>query len=238
MTTTWTPILQAIVGSTAYGLNHPGSDVDRIAIAAAPTAEFHGLHPPVGKAASRVTTSPDMATHEVGKFAALALGCNPTLLETLWLDDDLYEIRTPIADQLIEYRSQFLHQTGVRNAFLGYATQQFRKLQTRGDGTFSSDVRTRSAKHARHLWRLVRQGLQLWQTGDMTVRLTPEQADECRQWAENVVTNPESAADLIAHAETTMDRTTPALFARPDEAWVERWLRDVRLAHLRRQDGE
>ncbi|CRK59055.1 hypothetical protein [Alloactinosynnema sp. L-07] len=229
---TWTPILQAVVGSTAYGLATPDSDIDRIAIAAAPTADFHGLHPPIGKAASRVTTAPDMATHEVGKFAALALGCNPTLLETLWLDEHLYEIRTVVADQLIAERGRFLHQHGVRNAFLGYATQQLRRLQNRGDGTFSSNLRTRSHKHARHLWRLVRQGLELWQTGTMTVRLDDEQRHECFTWAENAVANPESAQDLITLAEIAMDRTRPAIPERPDEPWVEQWLRDVRLIRL------
>src|SRR5690606_31256568 len=91
-----TLLLSGIVGSVAYGLAGPDSDVDRLGVYAAPTTAFHGLHPPVGKAASKATTSPDCTLHEAGKFAALLLGGNPTITELLWLPDDLYEVRTPL----------------------------------------------------------------------------------------------------------------------------------------------
>ncbi|WP_187171929.1 DNA polymerase beta superfamily protein, partial [Enterococcus faecium] len=57
-------LLEGIVGSTAYGLAGPDSDEDRLGIYAAPTEEFHGLNPPVGKRESVVTKAPDASYHE------------------------------------------------------------------------------------------------------------------------------------------------------------------------------
>ncbi len=94
-------ILRGIVGSTAYGLAHEGSDIDRLGMFVAPTVQFHGLHPPIGKAASRVQTSPsDYTEHEAGKYVSLLLGANPTVTELLWLPDDLYEVRLPEAEAI------------------------------------------------------------------------------------------------------------------------------------------
>jgi hypothetical protein len=163
-----TVLLAGIVGSTAYGLAGPESDVDRIGVFAAPTLSLLGLD---ALASSRVTVHPDVAMHEVGKAARLLSSANPTVTELLWLPAELYEQRTPLGDELVEIRVAFLSSARVRDAYLGYASQQFRKLLGRSDGTSSSDVHHRTAKHARHLKRLVDQGFALYATGSLTVRL-------------------------------------------------------------------
>lgn len=119
-------LLSGIVGSTAYGLAHEGSDIDRLGVFAAPTVSLHGLHRPKE---SHVTKDPDVTLHEAAKWCRLALGGNPTASELVWLPDELYEVRTPLGDELIGIRSAFLSAERVRNAYLGYATQQFRRLQ-------------------------------------------------------------------------------------------------------------
>jgi len=75
-------LLAGVVGSTAYGLDGPDSDVDRLGVFAAPTIAFHGLTRP---RESDVTTAPDQTLHEAGKFCRLALGGNPTVGELMWL---------------------------------------------------------------------------------------------------------------------------------------------------------
>lgn len=115
-------LLSGIVGSTAYGLAGPDSDVDRLGLYAAPTAHFHGLRPPTGRAASVVTTSPDATFHEALKYVTLALTVNPTVTELLWLPDHLYETRTALGDELIGIRGCLLSAKRVRDAYLGYAT--------------------------------------------------------------------------------------------------------------------
>lgn len=124
-------LLQGIVGSTAYGLAGPDSDVDRLGMFAAPTEAFHGLRMPEESHVD-TGTGPDITLHEAGKYARLALGSNPTVMELMWLDS--YETRTELGADLIGIRSAFLCAKRVRDAYLGYATQQFRKLEAREAG--------------------------------------------------------------------------------------------------------
>ena len=146
MTTETTIILSGIVGSKAYGLDNEDSDTDRLGIFVAPTVEFHGLYPPTP---THVWTEPDDLTlHEVGKFVRLALKCNPTIMELMWLPDGLYDTVHPEGLALVAIRKKFLSARYVKDAYLGYATQQFKKLVDRGDGSFSADTRKRTEKHA------------------------------------------------------------------------------------------
>lgn len=223
-------LLAGINGSTAYGLATEDSDVDRIGVFAAPTSAFHGLHLPVGKGATWVSTKPDATYHEAGKLAALLLRCNPTITELLYLED--YETVTPEGRALIEIRRSFLSATATRNAYLGYATQQMHRLETRGDGSFSADTRKRAAKHARHLWRLTHQCAQLWAHGVLTVRLDDEAATVCRGFGEKVAAGDINAMRRALNStEHLLDATPSALPGRPDESAAEAWLQDVRRAY-------
>jgi predicted nucleotidyltransferase len=228
VTTPTNVLLSGIVGSTAYGLATAGSDVDRLGVYAAHTVAFHGLHKP---AESHVTTKPDVTFHEAAKACRLMLGGNPTVTEILHLPDDLYEVRGELGDELIGIRSAFLSAKRVRDAYLGYATQQFRRLEARGDGSFSADTRNRTAKHARHLMRLCHQGLQLHRTGKLEIRLAePERFhDFGRRVADGDI---ECARRLMAGYEEAFDEDRTVLPDRPDESAVERWLLRVRMEYL------
>ncbi|MET8006158.1 nucleotidyltransferase domain-containing protein [Nonomuraea glycinis] len=221
-------LLAGIVGSTAYGLAGPDSDVDRLGIFAAPTLDLAGLHRPQE---SIVTTGPDRTLHEAGKWCALALKGNPTVMELLWLPSDLYETRTPLGDQLIGIRDAFLSAPRVRDAYFGYATQQFHRLDRRGDGSFSADTRRRTAKHARHLARLLKQGRELYETGHLPIRL--EHPEVIRDFGERVAAGDTYLArDLLAATEKAFDAAATPLPDEPARATVEEWLRQVRIIHL------
>jgi uncharacterized protein len=220
-----TVLLSGIVGSTAYGLADTGSDVDRLGMFAAPTRALLGLTAP---AQSRVTTKPDATFHEAGKAARLVLAGNPTTTELLWLPEDLYESRTPLGDEAIALRTSFLSAKRTRDAYLGYATQQFKKLLTRGDGASCGHARNRTAKHARHLMRLVDQGFELYTTGNVVIRL----ADPERYLAfgEQVAADPQAAVPFMAEAEARFASARTALPETPDTAAVEAWVLRVRRA--------
>jgi uncharacterized protein len=178
-------LLKGVVGSTAYGLAHEGSDIDKIGIFAENTRDLFLLTPPKDTV---TTTDPDLTMHEAAKAVKLLLNCNPTLNEILWLPE--YEECTYLGQQLVNIRQCFLSDDRVRNAYLGYATQQFRRFVSKGK--FNSDISPqRASKHARHLYRLVLQGHELLTTGKLTVRL--ENPDECREFGEYAVANPEFA---------------------------------------------
>ncbi|MFI8215150.1 DNA polymerase beta superfamily protein [Streptomyces sp. NPDC085932] len=219
-------LLCGIVGSTAYGLAREGSDIDRLGLFAAPTARLHGLHRPKE---SHVSTAPDRTLHEAAKWCRLALGGNPTAMELVWLPDELYEVRTPLGDELIGIRTAFLSARRVRDAYLGYATQQFRRLESRGDGSFSADTRKRTAKHARHLKRLCTQGLELYTAGRLTLRV--EDPEEYHAFGERVAADPSAARPLLQRYEEAFSAGPTVLPDEPDEAPVEAWLLRVR-AHF------
>ncbi|MFG1811653.1 DNA polymerase beta superfamily protein [Streptomyces sp. NPDC049040] len=219
-------LLSGIVGSTAYGLAHEGSDIDRLGVFAADTGDLHGLHAPKE---SHVTTHPDRTLHEAGKWCRLALGGNPTVMELVWLPDELYEVRTPLGDELIGIRSSLLSAKRVRDAYLGYATQQFKRLYDRGDGSFSADTRKRTAKHARHLRRLCHQGFDLYATGRLAIRVDDPEA--YHRFGEEVAADAMAALPMLTRFEALFEQTRSALPEQPDEAPAEAWLRRVR-AHF------
>ncbi len=219
-------LLSGIVGSRAYGLATEDSDTDRLGMFAYPTEKILGLHP---GDQSVVQTNPDVTFHEAGKFISLALKCNPTITELLWLPEELYETRTPLGEKLISIRQCLLSAPLVRNAYLGYATQQFRRLENRserGDYSFSSDTKKRTAKHARHLLRLLVQGMDLYLDGEFSVRLNyPEMY---HRFGEKVAEGDiEIAKREIEGAERWMNDGS-ALPDKPDYARAEQWLLEVR----------
>lgn len=157
-------ILQGITGSTAYGLATEHSDIDRHGIFLAPNATLLGI---LTLRETVVTHDPDSAYHELGKYVRLAAKANPTVLELMFLDS--YEVLHPAAQILIDNRDMFLSKT-IFKSYGGYALSQAKRLDRRGD-SFSADTRKRTAKHARHLLRLIDQGTQLLTTGTLDVKV-------------------------------------------------------------------
>jgi predicted nucleotidyltransferase len=212
-------LLSGIVGSTAYGLAGPDSDVDRLGMFALPTIELVGLGAP---RLSRVSKNPDAAWHEAGKAASLFLAGNPTAMELLWLPADLYEARTPLGDEAIALRTAFLSAKRAKDAYMGYATQQFRKLLQRDP----DDLPARIAKHARHLMRLVEQGYELYTTGSVRIRL--EHPQRLLDFGAAVAEDPRRAVPFMADAEDRFSRARTVLPEQPDYAAAQDWLLRVR----------
>lgn len=221
-------VLEGVVGSRAYGLATELSDEDRLGVFVAPSAEFFGLDD-VEQTAKNPWT--DEVLHELGKMCRLLLKVNPTVTEVLWLDRDSYVELTEIGAELIGMRRAFLSAPYCRNAYLGYAASQFAKLKDRGDGSFSADLRNRTAKHARHLARLLVSGYGLWSTGRLQVRLDDP------QWfvhfGERVAAGDlQAAEDLLGNYETMFNETPTVLPEQPDRELIDAWLKDVRQRSL------
>lgn len=225
-----TILLEGIVGSTAYGLATPDSDIDTLGMFAYDTRAFWGLSVPKATRSNPQGSKPDWTMHEAGKYCSLALSCNPTCLELFWLPR--YTVTTLIGWALVEARKAFLHERGVRNAYLGYASQQFNRIRSRGDNSFSSDTRNRTAKHARHLWRLACQGTQLHLTGDMRLRLSAEEITECREFGYRVAGARLDVAERhLAWAESEFNKPG-VLPEQPDQERIEDWLYRLRESML------
>jgi uncharacterized protein len=102
-------ILEAIIGSHAYGLATEESDVDRRGVFVAPTEAFWRLEKPP---TSVEGPSPEQLSWEVEHFCKLGLKSNPTVLETLV--SPLVEIITPMGEELRALLPAFLSRYAVR----------------------------------------------------------------------------------------------------------------------------
>jgi hypothetical protein len=222
-----TVVLQGVLGSHAYGLARPDSDEDRKGVFVADALDLLGLHPPKETV---VHTDPDYEFHELGKFCRLALNCNPTVLEQLWLGDEgRYEVLGMEGASLLNARSAFLSRRRVKSAFGGYAMAQIQRLQRRGDGTFSSDTKNRREKHARHCFRLLAQGTQLLATG--TMRLKVE--DPERLFAIGRMDDEDMTKEFDAANETFLGAAEDSCLPEaPDEGLVDELICEIRRLHI------
>lgn len=220
-------ILRGIVGSTAYGLATPESDIDYMGVYMEPQNTFLGLRLVQEKdlTVHKTGEEQDVTYHEVAKFCRLALKSNPSILELLWLPE--YDVMTPQGEWIIDSRHWFASAKLVKDAYLGYATQQFKLLERRGD--FGSDMQKRTEKHARHLYRLLIQGFGLYRTGELEVRLTQEEVLQVRSFGQAVAEgNLDLAAKVMAEYEELFMTRKPHVRDEPLTDAVENMLVNMR----------
>jgi hypothetical protein len=225
-------VLLGVVGSTAYGLATETSDEDLLGVYLADAHRVCGLKGPAALTESRVTRAPDVTLHELYKFATLALKCNPTVSELLWLD--AYKVATDEGRALIGIRDAFLSTPCVRSAYGGYAMQQSRKLLARHNAAEGSaaNLPARTAKHARHCLRLLRQARGLLATGHLAIDMSG-QRDELFAAGELAVRDPQAFGDLFTDEMAKLDSVESVLPDRPDADRVEALVIELRLASLR-----
>ena len=150
-------------------------------------------------------------------------------MELVWLPDELYEVRTPLGDELIGIRRRSCPPSGSGTPISG--TPPSSSGNWRAAATARSPrTRRRTAKHARHLTRLCHQGLELYTTGRLAIRLEDPRGYHAS--ATRSPADPASARSLLADYEAAFAETRSVLPDRPDERPAEAWLRRVRAAFL------
>lgn len=220
--------IESVMGSTAYGLARAHSDIDLLGVFVAPTRNFFRLNSSVRESYHEVGPEEDFTYHEIGKFMSLALKCNPSVLELLYVDRDDYTKLWAWGAELVVIRFGFLSESYVRNAYGGYAEAQFRKFVQRqidGKEGFSSDVKHRTAKHARHCVRLLRQGAQLLETGTMSIKV-----DNPQFYFDMDDMTPAQLVDVYNNEKAKFDDASNCLPQRPNFSMANGLLEDVRQA--------
>jgi len=152
-------IFRCIAGSTAYGLNHEGSDVDRRGFYLPPAQLHWGL----AGVPEQLETPCEECYWEIEKFIRLGLKANPNILECLY--SPLVETCSPLAAELIGMREIFLSRH-IHRTYNSYVLSQFRKLE--------QDLRNQHGvrwKHVMHLIRLLLSGITVLRDGFVPLRV-------------------------------------------------------------------
>jgi uncharacterized protein len=215
-------VLSGYRGSIAHGTYVPATDdtgiddKDVMAFCVPPLdhyyglAEFHsrGTHEIVSE---RDKTLWDIVVYEIRKALRLLKGGNPNVLSMLWLPDNLYLKRTSAGQLLIDRREVFVGRH-VYRSFTGYAVAQLRKMEAGQYKGWMGDKRKAlverfgyDTKNASHLIRLLRQGIEFLNDGELYV-----------------VRHDASELVAIKRGEWTLERVkteAERLFARADEAY-------------------
>lgn len=222
-------ILEGVTGSTAYGLATENSDVDIKGVYLLPTSKVLSLNFNPAKT-TKDNTDPDWVYHEIGKFMKLVIGGNPTVSELLWLED--YTVLSPIGKRLVDNRKAFLSTKAVMNAYRGYAMGQAQSLnrrQAEGKVGYDSALKNRFAKHTRHCFRLLLQARQLLETGELTVRVTPEQREWLFKMGEQ---SPETVVDTFITEDKKMEDIISVLPNEPDWSTIGKLLFEIRKENM------
>lgn len=164
-------ILSGTVGSTAFNMARPGSDIDTLSVYLEPTLDVLGLDTIrlVGQDATVTTKAPDVCSHELLKFVTLCLGGDPTTNTLLWLQRDV--VGTVAGRRLMAAREDFLSARLV-DRHVGFITGQIKSM-LHADGTETE----RKPKAARHTVRLLVHLRGLVRSGILMPHLTPSQVD-------------------------------------------------------------
>jgi predicted nucleotidyltransferase len=218
-------LLQGVVGSRAYGLHTDASEEDYLGVFLAPTIEVLGMRAHTITTQTLTSTHPDSTVHELGKFVSLALRCNPTILELLFLPE--YSVRTPSGLALVDARSAFLSEPAVRAAYGGFATAQARKISFK-------EASSRTKKYARHCARLLLQGSELLTAGRITMDVSAHR-EQLFALGELAVMNPLKFKQHFEGALATFEQLPSSLPEEPDHARIEELVRSIRLGALIRR---
>lgn len=230
------PIFLTYAGSISHGTvdpTNPHTDIDIKGVFVAPLNHYLGFN---AKNPGKLPTfrgqldNIDSELHEVRKFCQLALDCNPTVLEMLYVDPALY-IHKPAwpFSSLVEQRHRFLSIKAFYT-FLGYAHDQYRKMEAEVTNRDMGEKRKRlvqlfgyDTKNAAHLLRLLWMGKELLTEGAMTVK-RPE-AEFLKQIRNGLLTLDQVkklAEEQFKEFEPLKEKTS--LPEHPDREWIEHML--------------
>lgn len=128
----------------------------------------HWVHPPDENGL-------DVALYSLRKFMGLLLKGNPNVLGFLWLRPEFYVHRTSALELLIGNREAFSSMKAYPS-FIGYAHSQLEKMEANVFNGYMGDKRKKivekfgyDTKNAAHLIRLLRMGIEFFQTGKVNV---------------------------------------------------------------------
>jgi len=156
-------IFECVAGSQAYGLATPTSDQDFRGFCIPPIEYFYGPVKFEQKDGSWEDGA-DRAIWNITKGVEMMLNGNPNCCELLFMPEDCVVKTSTWWQRIQDLRSSFLSQR-IKSSYLGYALSQQKRMAPVAPGD------SIKPKYASHLLRLLWQGIELLETGSLTVKL-------------------------------------------------------------------
>ncbi len=238
-------ILRCQVGSGLHGTSIEGTDDrDEMGICIEPPAHVIGLQrfeqwvyrtawerTGTGlRSPNQPTSGPgdlDLTVYSLRKWMRLALRGNPTVLLPLFAPEHELVTVTPLGRELRDLAPAIISRAAAKS-FLGYATaQRERLLGLRGQKGVNRPINAAGydGKFAMHMLRLGFQGIELLETGRITLPIPEPDLTFLRQ----VRTGEAALPDVLATAEenerrlSELGETSPRP-AEPDHETIDAWL--------------
>lgn len=184
-------------GSRAYGTHDEDSDYDITCVFAAPQSYYLGLN--LDKVPDSVelkgvefklddkSCSADIRYYELNHFIRLALKCNLSVLEGLWVDDSQIIFQGSIMPSFRAARGLFISTEKIYKAYTGYAYDQMKKMSSPNASTGRMGAKRKAlvekfgydTKNACHLIRMYYTIIDILRSQQIRVR-APEIVDELR----------------------------------------------------------
>jgi predicted nucleotidyltransferase len=117
-------IFEGIVGSQAYGIATPTSDIDIKGVFMSPFENILDF----GYVEQVSDETNDTVYYEIRRFLQLLQTNNPTILELLNLPEDCILHKDPIFDMILDKKNQFITKQ-CKYSFGGYAIEQIKKAR-------------------------------------------------------------------------------------------------------------
>jgi predicted nucleotidyltransferase len=236
-------ILRAVVGSTVHGTNvSDQDDRDEMAIAIPPPAYVLGLQhwetTVIRTKPDGVRSGPgdlDLAVHSLRKYCQLSAKGNPTMLLPLFVPDSAIVEMNVLGNELQRNRTMFISRD-AGTAFMGYLNAQRKRFTKETGGRHGKprqeliDKYGYDTKYAGHVVRLALQGIELMETGELSLPMRQEHREEIvairtgRYSYEDTVLR---TSDLETVLRVAIAKTS--LPAKSDAAKIDEFLRDAYL---------
>jgi len=173
-------------GSIAHGTHVPNTepnsidDQDVIGVAIPPKPWFFGLKE--FEQFEHKEGCWDVLIYDFRKFVRLLIKSNPNVMQVLWTPEKHILKTSPAFQDLVSNRHLFAHK-GIYKSFCGYSHGQLHKMENMAYRGYMGEKRKQlvekfgyDCKNAQHLIRLLRQGVEFLQTGELVVE-RPDRAE-------------------------------------------------------------
>jgi uncharacterized protein len=117
-------IFEGIVGSQAYGIATPTSDIDIKGVYIQPIEDILSF----GYVEQVSDDTNDTTYYEIKRFLQLVSTNNPTILELLNLPEDCIKIKESIFNLVLQHKDDLITKN-CKNSFGGYAIEQIKKAR-------------------------------------------------------------------------------------------------------------